>query len=74
MLASLFLDVCQKNGIGFFTGVPDSLLKGFCDELFVRYGTDGNTHVVAHNDVRDIILPPENPVFVICKTAGSETP
>ena len=56
MLASLFLDVCQKNGIGFFTGVPDSLLKGFCDELFVRYGTDGNTHVVAHNEGGAIAL------------------
>lgn len=50
MLASIFLDECQKNGIRFFTGVPDSLLKGFCDELFVRYGTDGKAHVVAHNE------------------------
>lgn len=56
MLASLFLDECQKNGIGFFSGVPDSLLKGFCDELFVRYGTDGNTHVVAHNEGGAIAL------------------
>lgn len=56
MLASLFLDECQKNGISFFTGVPDSLLKEFCDELFVRYGTDGNTHVVAHNEGGAIAL------------------
>lgn len=56
MLASLFLDECQKNGINFFTGVPDSLLKEFCDELFVRYGTDGNTHVVAHNEGGAIAL------------------
>ena len=56
MLASFFLDECQKNGISFFSGVPDSLLKGFCDELFVRYGTDGNTHVVAHNEGGAIAL------------------
>ncbi len=56
MLASLFLDECQNNGICFFTGVPDSLLKGFCDELFVRYGTDGNTHIVAHNEGGAIAL------------------
>ena len=56
MLASFFLDECQNNGISFFTGVPDSLLKGFCDELFVRYGTDGISHVVAHNEGGAIAL------------------
>ena len=50
MLASYFLNECQKSGIRFFTGVPDSLLKGLCDELFVRYGTDSNVHIVAHNE------------------------
>ncbi|MBR2853673.1 MAG: phosphonopyruvate decarboxylase, partial [Clostridia bacterium] len=33
-----------------FTGVPDSLLKGLCDELYARYGADGDIHVVAHNE------------------------
>ena len=50
MLASLLLDECRKAGIGFFAGVPDSFLKGLCDELFDRFGTDGPSHVVAHNE------------------------
>ena len=50
MKASVLLDACEKAGIDFFTGVPDSLLKGLCNELYDRYGTDGDTHVVAHNE------------------------
>ena len=50
MTASVFLDMCIGSGIDFFTGVPDSLLKGLCNELFSRYGTKGDTHVVAHNE------------------------
>ena len=56
MLASLFLDECKKSGIDFFAGVPDSLLKGFCDELFIRYKTNGKTHIVAHNEGGAIAL------------------
>ena len=40
MLASVLLEECLKAGIGFFTGVPDSFLKGLCDELYDRWGTD----------------------------------
>ena len=50
MRASLFLDACEKSGIDFYTGVPDSLLKGLCNELFDRFGTDSDIHVVAHNE------------------------
>ena len=50
MLASFLLDTCLKSGIDFFTGVPDSLLKGLCDELYARFGTRSDTHVVAHNE------------------------
>ena len=50
MRASVLLDACEKAGIDFFTGVPDSLLKGLCNELYDRYGTEGDTHVVAHNE------------------------
>ena len=50
MFASLLLNACSKAGIDFFTGVPDSLLNGLCNELFDRYDTDGDTHVVAHNE------------------------
>ena len=50
MLASVLLDACGKAGISFFTGVPDSLLKALCNELYSRFGTDSDTHVVAHNE------------------------
>ena len=50
MQASFLLDTCVRNGIDFFTGVPDSLLKGLCNELYDRYGTAGSAHVVAHNE------------------------
>jgi len=50
MLASNFLQFCEKSGIDFFTGVPDSLLKGLCDELYIRYGSSGQKHIVAHNE------------------------
>ena len=50
MLASFFLDRCLKAGIRFFSGVPDSFLKGLCDELYTRYGTSSSHHIVAHNE------------------------
>ena len=50
MLASLLLDECTKAGISFYTGVPDSFLKGLCDELYHRFGTDELRHLVAHNE------------------------
>ncbi|MBR6559517.1 MAG: phosphonopyruvate decarboxylase [Clostridia bacterium] len=37
-------------GSEFYTGVPDSLLKGFCDYLTDKYGTDGQSHVIAANE------------------------
>ena len=56
MLASHLLNICENAGIDFFTGVPDSLLRGLCNELFARYGSDGDTHVVAHNEGGAIAL------------------
>ena len=50
MRASILLEECGKAGIDFYTGVPDSFLKGLCDELFDRFGTDGPQHIVAHNE------------------------
>ena len=50
MQASVLLDHCLKSGIDFFTGVPDSFLKGLCDEIYSRYGTDSPSHIVAHNE------------------------
>ena len=50
MDASVLLDACISAGIDFFTGVPDSFLKGLCDELFARFGAEGVAHMVAHNE------------------------
>ena len=50
MKGSYVIDTCLLNGLHFFTGVPDSLLKGLCDELYVRFGVSGDTHIVAHNE------------------------
>ncbi len=43
-----FFESLQKNGIGFFTGVPDSLLKDFC--AYVTNHTKGKEHVIAANE------------------------
>lgn len=42
-----FVDALRAGGVGFFTGVPDSLLKSFC-----AYVTDtcGDCHVIAANE------------------------
>ena len=50
MNASLLVDTCLAHGIDFYTGVPDSLLKSFCEELYRRWGTAGPTHMVAQNE------------------------
>lgn len=56
MNASLILEECRKAGIDFFTGVPDSLLRGFCDEIYDVFGTDSPNHIVAHNEGGAIAL------------------
>ena len=56
MKASRIIEECLKNGIDFFTGVPDSQLKGLCDELYARFGTGGKQHIVAHNEGGAIAL------------------
>ena len=50
MHISQLAQVLEKVGISFFTGVPDSLLQPFCDDLMNRYGIDSEHHVVAHNE------------------------
>ena len=50
MNASILVDVLMDSGIDFFTGVPDSFLKGLCDELYSRFGTESVHHIVAHNE------------------------
>ena len=50
MDAQHLLSACEQAGIDFFTGVPDSQLKGLCDTLFATYGVNGKQHVVAANE------------------------
>ena len=50
MDAAMLLDACHGAGIDFFTGVPDSQLKGLCDTLYARYGVAGAEHIVAANE------------------------
>ena len=38
MDAQRLLSACEGAGIDFFTGVPDSQLKGLCDSLYALYG------------------------------------
>lgn len=49
MNAERLLEACASVGIDFYTGVPDSQLKGLCDTLYARYGVGGR-HVVAANE------------------------
>lgn len=50
MNAQVLLKACEKAGIDFFTGVPDSQLAGLCDTLYAAYGVDGQHHLVAANE------------------------
>ena len=56
MDAQHLLSACEKAGIDFFTGVPDSQLKGLCDTLFATYGVSGKQHIVAANEGNAIAL------------------
>lgn len=50
MDAQLLLNACQQADIDFFTGVPDSQLKGLCDTLYALYGVHSPHHIVAANE------------------------
>ena len=50
MDAHVLLTACERAGIDFFTGVPDSQLQGLCDALFAAYGVGGPRHLVAANE------------------------
>lgn len=47
--ADIFVDEIEKLGIDFFTGVPDSQLKPFTNEIISRYGV-GRKNVIAANE------------------------
>lgn len=50
MDANILLKACREAGISFYTGVPDSQLKGLCDTLYALYGASGREHIVAANE------------------------
>lgn len=50
MDAGIFLDMLLERNITFFTGVPDSQLRGLCDSLMARFGTDAAHHIIAQNE------------------------
>ena len=43
-----FYEALRNNGVGFFCGVPDSLLKEFCG--FLSNEVDENKHIIAANE------------------------
>ncbi len=49
MDAQHLLTACRDAGIDFFTGVPDSQLKGLCDTLYATLGVK-EKHIVAANE------------------------
>jgi len=50
MTVDRLLEILDSNGICFFCGVPDSLLKQFCDTLYSKYNGDPTHHLVTHNE------------------------
>ncbi|MGN0793643.1 MAG: phosphonopyruvate decarboxylase [Aristaeellaceae bacterium] len=55
MDAQRLLSACQDAGIDFYTGVPDSQLRGLCDTLYATFGVSGR-HIVAANEGNAIAL------------------
>ena len=52
--AKFFYDSLKRNGVDFFTGVPDSLLKDFC--LYVSDNSSTENHIISANEGGAIAL------------------
>lgn len=50
-----FVELLEKNNVGFYTGVPDSQLKSFCDYIEDKYGI-GDKHIIAPNEGNAVAL------------------
>lgn len=50
-----FEEFLQEIGVGFYTGVPDSQLKAFCDYLENKYSI-GKNHIIAANEGNAVAL------------------
>ena len=51
---TIFFKLISSEGIDFFTGVPDSLLKDFC--LSIDDNVNSKSHVIAANEGNAIAL------------------
>jgi phosphonopyruvate decarboxylase len=52
--ANFFYDSLKRNGVDFFTGVPDSLLKDFCS--YVSDNSSTENHIISANEGGGIAL------------------
>ncbi len=52
---SEFEEFLQEVGVGFYTGVPDSQLKSFCDYIEDKYSISKN-HIIAANEGNAVAL------------------
>lgn len=75
MISNKFLfELLKKNGIGFFSGVPDSSLKNFC--AYITEHTSEKNHVIAANEGGAIalaaghFLASGNPALVYMQNSG----
>jgi len=50
MTADRLLEILYNSGIDFFCGVPDSLLKPFCDTVYSKYDRNPTHHLITHNE------------------------
>jgi hypothetical protein len=46
--SAFFFNELRRRGVGFFAGVPDSLLKSFC--AYISDNTGGHHHITAVNE------------------------
>ena len=44
----VFYNILKDNGINFFSGVPDSLLKSFCG--YITKEVPSSNHIIAANE------------------------
>lgn len=49
-------DLLEKKNVTFYTGVPDSQLRQFCDYVTARLGVNGKKHMIAANEGNAVAL------------------
>jgi len=70
----IFYNTISDNGINFFTGVPDSLLKGFCN--YIQNNIPQKNHIISANEGNAISIASGhyfasgNPALVYMQNSG----